>query len=50
MLLEVVRSIYGDETEILLVYNDLPTNDYASLIQNQCGMYFIRLHGNISVT
>ena len=36
-LSDSVRSLHGQETEILLVYNDLPTNDFESLAQNIYG-------------
>ena len=34
-----VRSLHGQETEVLIVYSDLPTNDFASLAQNIYGWY-----------
>ena len=36
-LSDVVRSLHGQETELLLVYNDLATNDFVSLAQNLYG-------------
>ena len=32
-------SMHGPETEISLVYNDLPANDFDSLTQNIRGEY-----------
>ena len=36
---DTVRSMHGPETEISLVYNDLPTNDFESLTLSIHGQY-----------
>ena len=38
-LIDAVRSNFGQQTEILIVYNDLPTNDFDSLIKQICGEF-----------
>ena len=36
---DAVKAIHGKDTEVLLIHNDLPTNDFASVIQNLYGKY-----------
>ena len=36
---DTVRSVHGKQTEILIIYNDLPSNDFISTMKNAIGMY-----------